>query len=131
MYAPTPEFDPRITSVHVCIFGTTRYTQNAKCVLSVSTHPRFWPVTILCAHDVRCVLNTSIHVQVTVTEKDSAFQEKGRAVQEKERAVREKEVAVQRLQVCSSHTGTHILLVVLSTHVIAHSNYWPDNYKRV
>ncbi len=99
---------PHVNYKRPCV--TTRYTQDAKCVLSVSTHPRFWPVTILCAHDVRCVLNTSTRVQVTVTEKDRAFQEKERAVQEKERAVREKEVAIQRLQVCSSHTCTHYTL---------------------
>ncbi len=74
-------------------------------VLCVS---RFWSATILCAHDIRCVLNTSVHVQVTVTEKDRAIQEMERAkegaVQQKERAVQEKQEAFQRLQVCSSHT---------------------------
>ncbi len=56
---------------------------------------------ILCTHDVRCVLNTSTRVQVTVTEKDRAIIEMERT---KEGAVREKEEAIQRLQVCSWHT---------------------------
>ncbi len=49
-----------------------------------------------------------------MTEKVKAIQEmeraKEEAVQEKERAVQEKEEAIQRLQVCSSHTGTHYTL---------------------
>ncbi len=57
------------------------------------------------------MINTSAHVQVTVTEKDRAIQQMERAkegaVQQKGRAVREKEEAIQRLQVSSSHTGIH------------------------
>ncbi len=110
-HRPPPIFGHQITSAHVCLLGTIRNTQDVRCVLSVSTHPRFWSVTVLCAHDVRCVLNTSTHVQVTVTEKDRAIQEtereKERAVQEKqnviqqkERVIRDNEQLIQTLLVC-------------------------------
>ncbi len=54
------------------------------------------------------MINTSAHVQVTVTEKDRAIQETERAkegaVQQKDRAVREKEEAIQGMLQPHWHT---------------------------